>query len=112
VATFQEKVLGLGSADVNNPVKGALVMALSFVVGGVIPVLPFVFLPLHVALIVAAVAACVALFVVGMFKGRLAGQPLGRSGLEFLVIALIATGIGYGIGFVLEKIAGVSLPAG
>jgi len=111
VATFQEKVLGLGSADVNNPVKGALVMALSFVVGGVIPVLPFVFLPLHVALIVASVAACWTLFVVGMFKGRLAGQPLGRSGLEFLTIALIATGIGYGIGYVLEKFAGVSLPA-
>jgi VIT1/CCC1 family predicted Fe2+/Mn2+ transporter len=112
VTTFQEKVLGLGSADVNNPVKGALVMALSFIVGGVIPVLPFVALPLNVALIVAAALACAALFVVGMFKGRLAGQPLGRSGAEFLVIAMIATGIGYGIGFVLEKIAGVSLPAG
>ncbi|MGE5241416.1 MAG: VIT1/CCC1 transporter family protein [Bacteroidota bacterium] len=111
VATFQEKVLGLGSADVNNPVKGALVMALSFVVGGVVPVLPFVFLPLGVALIVAALGACAALFAVGMFKGRLAGQPLGRSGLEFLVIAVIATGIGYGIGYALEKIAGVSLPA-
>jgi VIT1/CCC1 family predicted Fe2+/Mn2+ transporter len=112
VATFQEKVLGLGSADVNNPVKGALVMALSFVVGGVVPVLPFVFLPLGVALIVAALGACAALFAVGMFKGRLAGQPPGRSGLEFLAIAVIATGIGYGIGYALEKIAGVSLPAG
>jgi hypothetical protein len=45
-----------------------------------------------------------------MFKGRLAGQSLGRSGLEFLVIALIATGIGYGIGSLLEHLAGVSLP--
>ncbi len=112
VTTFQEKVLGLGSADVNNPVKGALVMAVSFIVGGVLPVAPFVFLPLHVALIVAAVLACVALFGVGMFKGRLAGQALGRSGLEFLVVALIATGMGYGIGLLLERIAGVSLPTG
>lgn len=30
---------------------------------------------------------------------------------EFLVIALIATGLGYGIGLVLERLAGVSLPA-
>lgn len=111
VATFQEKVLGLGSADVNNPVKGALVMALSFILGGVIPVAPFVFLPLDVALLLAAALAGVALFAVGMFKGRLAGQPLGRSGFEFFVIALAATAIGYGIGFVLEKLAGVSLPA-
>lgn len=112
VTTFQEKVLGLGSADVNNPVKGALVMALSFIFGGVIPVLPFVALPPSLALMVAAGLACVALFVVGMFKGWLAGQSLGRSGFEFLAIAVIATGIGYGIGFVLEKIAGVSLLAG
>jgi len=112
VTTFQEKVLGLGSADVNNPVRGALVMALSFIIGGALPVTPFVVLPPEAALIVAAVLAGAALFAVGMFKGRLAGQPLGRSGLEFLVIALVATGIGYGIGFALEKIAGVSLPAG
>jgi len=112
VATFQEKVLGLGSADVNNPLKGALVMALSFVFGGAVPVLPFVFLPPSAGLGVAAGAACAALFAVGMFKGRLAGQPLGRSGLEFLAIALIATGIGYGIGLALERFAGVALPTG
>ena len=110
VTTFQEKVLGLGSADVNNPVKGALVMAASFIVGGVLPVAPFVFLPLHVALFAAAALACTTLFAVGMFKGRLAGQALGRSGLEFLLVALVATGMGYAIGLVLERIAGVSLP--
>jgi vacuolar iron transporter family protein len=110
VATFQEKVLGLGSADVNNPVKGALVMAASFIVGGIVPVLPFVFLPLNVSLIVAVALSCAALFGVGMFKGRLAGQALGRSGLEFLAVALIATGMGYFIGLVLERIAGISLP--
>lgn len=112
VATFQEKVLGLGSADVNNPIKGALVMALSFVLGGLVPLAPFVFLPLGVALVVAAALAGAALFVVGMFKGRLAGQSLWRSGAEFLAIALIATGLGYGVGVVLERLAGVPLPAG
>jgi vacuolar iron transporter family protein len=110
VATFQEKVLGLGRADVNNPVKGALVMALSFVVGGVIPVTPFAFLPLDTALVVAVLLTCATLFGVGMFKGKLAGQSLGRSGLEFLVIALIATGLGYAVGLVLERFAGTPLP--
>jgi VIT1/CCC1 family predicted Fe2+/Mn2+ transporter len=32
--TFQEKVFGLGSAEINRPFQGALVMALSFMVGG------------------------------------------------------------------------------
>jgi vacuolar iron transporter family protein len=112
VATFQEKVLGLGSADVNDPLKGALVMALSFILGGVIPVLPYVALPLDIALLLAVVLAGAALFGVGMFKGRLAGQSLGRSGLEFLVIALMATGIGYAFGSLVEYVADIRLPAG
>ena len=112
VATFQEKVLGLGSADVNNPVKGALVMAFSFIIGGTIPMLPFILTPLDRALAIAVVLTGAALFGVGMFKGRLAGQSVARSGVEFLVIALIATGICYAIVFVLERVAGVSLPSG
>jgi VIT1/CCC1 family predicted Fe2+/Mn2+ transporter len=112
VATFQEKVLGLGSADVNNPVQGALVMALSFIVGGVIPLAPFIALPLDVALLLGAALTAAVLFGVGVFKGRLAGQPPARAGLEFLAIALIATGIGYAIGHAIEAIAGVPLPAG
>jgi VIT1/CCC1 family predicted Fe2+/Mn2+ transporter len=111
VSTFQEKVLGLGSADVNNPIKGSLVMALSFVSGGTIPVLPFLVLPLDTALLVAVALAGTALFGVGMFKGRLAGQSLGRSGVEFLIVALIATGLGYAVGSLIEYFAGVSLPA-
>jgi VIT1/CCC1 family predicted Fe2+/Mn2+ transporter len=50
------------------------------------------------------------LFAVGMFKGKLSGQSLGRSGLEFLSIALIATGLGYAVGFLLERFAGAPLP--
>ena len=112
VATFQEKVLGLGGADINNPLKAALVMALSFVIGGAIPLAPFLLLPLGVALLVAAALTGAVLFGVGMFKGRLAGQSMGRSGLEFLAIALAATGIGYGIGKAVEYFVGGPLPVG
>jgi VIT1/CCC1 family predicted Fe2+/Mn2+ transporter len=112
VATFQEKVLGLGTADVNNPLQGALVMALSFIVGGAIPMAPFLALPLDVALMTGAALTAAVLFGVGVFKGRLAGQSWARAGGEFLVIALAATGIGYGIGFLIERFAGVPLPGG
>jgi predicted membrane protein (TIGR00267 family) len=87
------------------------VMAFSFLVGGVIPLAPFVFGPLDLALALAVVLTGAALFAVGVFKGRLAGQSMTRSGLEFLVIALIATGIGYAIGFVIEQFTGVAMPA-
>jgi len=38
--TFQEKVFGLGSAEINRPLQAALVMAVSFVVGAFVPILP------------------------------------------------------------------------
>lgn len=112
IATFQEKVLGLGSADVSNPAKAAVVMAFSFIVGGVIPLAPFVALPPGTALIVAVALAGAALFGVGLFKGRLAGQSPWRAGMEFLAIALVAAGIGYAIGQIIEYFAGAPLPAG
>lgn len=111
ITTFQEKVLGLGTADVNRPLKAALVMALSFILGGVIPLTPFFVLPQQAALLLSVALAGACLFGVGVFKGRLAGQPWGRAGLEFLAIALAASGIGYGIGYLLEQIAGTPLSA-
>src|SRR3990172_6228295 len=39
--TFQEKVFGLGAAEINRPLQAAFVMGLSFVVGAVIPLLPY-----------------------------------------------------------------------
>src|SRR6185503_11917818 len=41
--TVQEKVLGLGTAELAHPVKAAAVMFASFMVGGAVPVLPYLF---------------------------------------------------------------------
>jgi len=48
--TFQEKVFGLGSADINQPLKAAVVMGLSFIFGAVIPILPYLALKGMIAL--------------------------------------------------------------
>jgi predicted membrane protein (TIGR00267 family) len=87
-------------------------MAISFILGGVIPLTPFFVLSPKIALGVSVGLAGLVLFVVGVFKGYLAGQFWGRSGLEFLAIALVASAIGYGIGFILERFVGTPLPAG
>jgi vacuolar iron transporter family protein len=100
-------VLGLGSADVNRPLRGAVVMAFSFILGGLIPLTPFFVLSLQAALAISVTLTGISLFGVGGFKGRLAGQAWGRSGLEFLSIALAASAIGYGIGLILEWISGI-----
>ena len=110
--TFQEKVFGLGSAEINQPLKAALVMGLSFIVGAVIPILPYMAMAGVTALYVSALLSALTLFVVGAFKGHLAGQSLLVSGGKFFLIAVSATGLGYLIGLAVQWFfPGISIPA-
>jgi len=111
--TFQEKVFGLGTAEINRPLQAALVMGFSFVVGAVIPLLPYLILAGMKALYLSITLAAATLFSVGVFKGRLAARSLLLSGLEFFLIAVGAALLGYLIGLVVQYFfPGIALPAG
>ena len=110
--TFQEKVFGLGSAEINRPLQAALVMGLSFIVGAIIPMAPYMLWSGLRALSVSALLGGITLFGVGAFKGKLAGKSLFLSGLEFFLVAVGAAGLGYLIGLVVQYFfPGVSIPA-
>jgi len=100
--TFQEKVFGLGAAEINRPLQAALVMGLSFVVGALIPLAPYFFLSGLGALYLSIALGGATLFSVGAFKGYLAAKPLFPSGMQFLVIAVSAGAFGYLIGLVVQ----------
>ncbi len=86
--TVQEKVLGLGTADLSQPLKAGAVMFASFLMGALIPVLPFL-LPLRAhALPVSWALSVATLLGVGVFKGLITDAPLLRSGIEFSAVAL------------------------
>ena len=110
--TFQEKVFGLGSAEINQPVKAAVVMGLSFIVGAIIPILPYLALAGVGALYLSVLLSAITLFGVGALKGHLAGQSLALSGGRFFAIAISAAAAGYLIGLVVQFFfPGISLPA-
>jgi predicted membrane protein (TIGR00267 family) len=104
--TVQEKVLGLGSADISQPVKAATVMFLSFIVGAAIPTLPFLFLLGSVALLLSWGLSIAALLAVGIFKGAITNKPLLRSGLEFAAVALGSAVLGWVLGRAIEAYGG------
>ncbi|HXV81655.1 MAG TPA: VIT1/CCC1 transporter family protein [Candidatus Binatia bacterium] len=109
--TFQEKVFGLGSAEINRPVQAALIMGLSFIVGAIVPILPYMFLTGLTALYLSALLGGITLFGVGAFKGMLAGQSLLLSGLQFFLIAVSATVLGYGLGVIVQVFfPGIEIP--
>jgi VIT1/CCC1 family predicted Fe2+/Mn2+ transporter len=100
--TFQEKVFGIGSAELNQPVKAAVVMGLSFVIGALIPIFPYFLLEGWNALYVSVVLSALTLFGVGAFKGKLAAQSQFGSGAQFFLIAVSAAGLGFAIGLVVQ----------
>jgi VIT1/CCC1 family predicted Fe2+/Mn2+ transporter len=111
--TFQEKVFGLGSAEINRPLQAALVMGLSFTMGATIPILPYLILSGLEALYISALLGGVTLFGVGAFKGKLAGKSLILSGLEFFLVAVGAAAAGYLIGLVVQLLfPGINIPTG
>ena len=100
--TVQEKVLGLGSADISQPVKAGVVMFLSFVIGAAIPLLPYLLVPGRPALLMSSTLSVLTLLGVGVFKGRLTGRPVLRSGLEFAGVALGSAVVGWLLGQLFE----------
>ena len=82
-----------------NPFKMGGVIGLSFLVGALIPLVPFILLNSRdSSILAAALVSPLFLFTVGVWKGRIVGRKLWRSGMETLLIGLIASGVVYLIG--------------
>jgi vacuolar iron transporter family protein len=94
--------LHVHQTKLSNPFKMGGVIGLSFLVGALIPLMPFLFIPTSTsALIISALISPLFLFSVGAWKGRVVGRKVWRSGLETLLIGAAAAGILYLIGGVL-----------
>ena len=110
--TFQEKVFGLGSAEINRPLQAALIMGLSFTLGAIIPIVPYMVTSGLNAFYVSSLLGGVTLFGVGAFKGVLAGQSPLLSGLKFFLIAVSAAAAGYLIGMLVQYFfPGIVIPS-
>lgn len=101
--TMLTEELGLNLEIIGNPIKGAIVMFVSFLIGGVLPILPYFIVKTglinnFMALMIAISISLASSFVIGAIKGRLAQKSWIKGGLE---MSLLGTGIallGYGIG--------------
>jgi VIT1/CCC1 family predicted Fe2+/Mn2+ transporter len=105
--TVQEKVLGLGSADLSQPLKASLVMFLSFAIGSVLPLVPHLLASGRTALLVSWAVSILTLAGVGVFKGRLTSKPLLSSGLLFAGVALGSAIVGWLLGELFARFGAV-----
>lgn len=98
---------GVEATQRTNPLKDAVTMAFSFLGGAVVPIFPYALFSQRTAFIASIALACIALFVVGTAKARVAGTHLWRSGVQVLVLGGAAAALGYFFGTVLPDLFGV-----
>jgi VIT1/CCC1 family predicted Fe2+/Mn2+ transporter len=110
--TMVEKELGIDLVEGRNAFQGAVVMGASFGIAALVPVIPYLILPLGTAVWAAIVLTASVLFAIGVIKSRWTLRSPIRSGLEVVALAAFAGIAGYLFGSVLPAILGVSAPPG
>jgi VIT1/CCC1 family predicted Fe2+/Mn2+ transporter len=90
--------LGLERPEPGRAFRSALTIALSYVVGGLIPLSAYLFMSdAHRALGVSITVTLASLLVFGAVKGRFTGAPMVRSGLQTVLIGGLAAAAAFGI---------------
>ena len=90
--------LGLEEPEANRARQSAITIAASYVVGGMVPLLPYILLnESSRALPASVVITLLALVVFGAVKGRLTGAGAWRSGLQTVLIGGLAAGAAYAL---------------
>lgn len=98
IKTKVEKELGLPYGEVKTELGDALVVGASYAAGAVVVIWPYVVWSVATALPISLAATALALFGLGLLKGRVTRLALLRSGLQVLVIGGLSAAIGYAIG--------------
>jgi len=90
--------LGLEEPDPRRAVRSASTIAGAYIVGGLIPLAPYMLMAsANTALMVSVVATILALAIFGAVKGHYTGMPLGASALRTAFIGGLAAAAAFGI---------------
>ncbi len=90
--------LRLDPDDLARPLQAAVVSALSFAVGALLPLLVILLTPIAVRVAATLIAALVALALLGGVSARLGRAPVGRALVRVVIGGALAMGLTYGLG--------------
>jgi vacuolar iron transporter family protein len=89
-----------------RPARQGLLTGVSFALAGAVPLLPFLFLGVHVAVLASVLVTSFALFLAGLLRALSSLHPFLRSGLEMLAIGMGAAAGTYLIGLLIGGVVG------
>lgn len=112
--TMLTEELGLNLEILGNPLKGAFVMFGSFLLGGILPILPYFVVKAGLMSSIIAIAVAIAIsivssFVVGAIKAHIAQMNLIKGGVEMAGLGTGIALVGYGIGAELARVGIVNV---
>lgn len=88
--------LGLEEPKAHRAIQSATTIAISYVVGGLVPLLPYMLLnDSERALLLSVAITLLALLIFGSIKGRMTGAGAVRSGAQTVLIGGLAAGAAY-----------------
>ena len=86
--------------------RSAVIVGIAAIVGSLIPLVPFMFLPVNASMWTAIIISALVLFIVGAYKARVTVGNPGKSGLEMALIGTLSALVGYGVGWLLKAPGG------
>ncbi|XP_004503338.1 vacuolar iron transporter 1 [Cicer arietinum] len=90
--------LGLEKPDPRRALYSAMTIAISYILGGFVPLIPYAFIPKATeAVLYSVVVTLIALLVFGFVKGYFTGNKPIKSALETALIGAIASAAAFGL---------------
>ncbi len=106
-ATFAESfsmaaVAYTSSIASSHAITDALIVGVSAIFGSLIPLIPFIIFPVSLGMRAAVYISAGFLFVLGIYKAKVIGSSVWRSGVEITIIGITAAAIGYAVGLIFK----------
>ena len=102
VAVMMAEEHQLTPTNRRSALRSALIVGLAAIIGSLIPLAPFAFLPVEMSIWISIAVSALVLFVVGAYKAKVTvGRP-GKSGLEMALIGTVSALAGYAVGLILR----------
>lgn len=90
--------LGLEKPDPRRAVHSALTIAIAYIVGGIVPLIPYMFIPIaRKAVIASVILTLFALLIFGYAKGYFTGNKPIKSALQTALIGAVASAAAFGM---------------
>ena len=101
---YVQKKLVLSEQRFELPLKNAITMFFSFLLGSIFPIFPFILFDNGIAALMAVLLTVVALFFIGWAKSQFTKLNWIRSGLEIVLVGIGAGVIGFIVGYVVSTL--------